>query len=534
MPTGAHYQGILFPERAESLAQYHGYKVFLDFWDPLSRELRAFYEGMALRGETRCLAVYGPQGGGKTLFANKLVSDFGAAREAILRGPIEIDENNLWHRMTSAGGVSPELVERATLNTEVLHIEDDREWVSRAVNWKEGRPGRHCIIIADNAERDYFVQSLLGLSDADFLRFGSQEAAYRTAAQKLVALARGQLRGCLFLLLTNNELFLLNLDEYVEAQHSGLLRTSTIPLPGSREKEVVVRVNTNRLNRISYWFCLDKAGPDEKKNVYKSLGGASTFPDSFAAVNRAIRTAEASRIGRPAKKGVISLMVLHGKDTLPGDALSDLGELERTDFAEDWLSINTFRKKWATRIMDDNREADLLESEWQLRVVTFGPRCVASLLNIADDHVNAWKYLLELLRTVHGPGTWESTRESYARELRELMDSWPSISDTDLTDFWHSGQSRSRDYEGRLRVILPGYNTGGTGFLTYRPDYIVTPFRPCSILEASSVDGMAINTAIRRDAHVYEFVAIADPTSREIQNYLRAKVRNYVSIVQEQ
>jgi hypothetical protein len=199
----------------------------------------------------------------------------------------------------------------------------------------------------------------LGLFDADFLRFGSQEAAFRTAVQKLVALARGQLRGCLYVLLINNELFLLNLDEYVEAQHSALLRTSTIPLPGSREKEVVVRVHTNRLNSISEWLCLDKAGPDEKENVYKSLGGASTFPDSFAAVNRAISTAEASRIGRPAKKGVI-FIVLHGKESPVTDALRDLGELERTDFAEKWLSISTFRKRWATPIMEDNREAGMM------------------------------------------------------------------------------------------------------------------------------------------------------------------------------
>ena len=90
MASGAHYQGILFPDRAESLGQYQGYKVFLDFWDPLSLELRAFYEGMALRLETRCLAVYGPQGSGKTLFANKLVSDFYFAREELSRGPYSL------------------------------------------------------------------------------------------------------------------------------------------------------------------------------------------------------------------------------------------------------------------------------------------------------------------------------------------------------------------------------------------------------------------------------------------------------------
>ncbi len=33
MENGSHYQSILFPERAESLGEYQGYKVFLDFWE---------------------------------------------------------------------------------------------------------------------------------------------------------------------------------------------------------------------------------------------------------------------------------------------------------------------------------------------------------------------------------------------------------------------------------------------------------------------------------------------------------------------
>lgn len=63
--TGAEYQGILFPDRAETLGEdvYSGYRVFLDFWDPLAEQLRIFYEGVALRRDSRAVVVYAPQGG---------------------------------------------------------------------------------------------------------------------------------------------------------------------------------------------------------------------------------------------------------------------------------------------------------------------------------------------------------------------------------------------------------------------------------------------------------------------------------------
>jgi hypothetical protein len=44
-----------------------------------------------------------------------------------------------------------------------------------------------------------------------------------------------------------------------------------LPMPDGAEKETVVRVNTNRLNRVPYWFCLDKAGPEEKLAVKTAL-----------------------------------------------------------------------------------------------------------------------------------------------------------------------------------------------------------------------------------------------------------------------
>ncbi len=45
------------------------------------------------------------------------------------------------------------------------------------------------------------------------------------------------------------------------------------------------------------------------------------------------------------------------------------------------------------------------------------------------------------------------------------------------------------------------------GFLTYRPDLVVAPYKPCSILDASGKDINLINLAIKRQANVFEFTS---------------------------
>ncbi len=106
-------------------------------------------------------------------------------------------------------------------------------------------------------------------------------------------------------------------------------------------------------------------------------------------------------------------------------------------------------------------------------------------------------------------------------------------SDFDLTSFWGHGEPRSADYESGLRIVLPGYNTSSEGFLTYRPDYVVHPFRPCSVSNAVNDTNEAIRSAIKRQGHVFEFTAIARPSVAGIQTYLRKKLPNYVQITQE-
>jgi hypothetical protein len=532
----ASYPGIRFPDRAEALGEFAGYKIFLDPWEPLAEDLRKFYEGLAVRRESRVLAIHGSQGTGKTLFATKLRDDFVRSKDA---GAQELrDPNNLWHRVTGGPDLSSELIAVATASSDLLLVEDQAAWVESTAEWLKHRSDRRCVVIADNAERPYFRQGLVDVSDADFIRLQGDPKLTELAAQRLVAHCRSDFRGALFVVLSNDDVFLLALDEAVEGQHAGLLTLTQLPVADARTKETVVRVNTNRLNRLSYWYCLDKARPDEKSAVKRALEGASNFPDSFQAVDTAIRTAPPGRIGRPARQNVITLVALTELETTSNCDPTPYGELQRTEVAHEWCSIHVFGKAWAPPELG-LREASLLESEWVLRLAILGAPLARSLIEIAESrpsraaHEAACRGLFEDLRTFHGPGAHEDTRSLFRRAFEKAVDCWP-VSTADLEQFWAQGLTRSRVYESALSTVLPGYNTAAEGFLTYRPDLVVAPFRPCSIVAAIADDPAAINAAIRRDAHVFEFTATNAYTPATIRSYMAEKFSNYVQVMQEQ
>ena len=261
------YQGIIFPDRAESIRDFPSYRVFLDHWNGLSTALGERFEGVALRGESRVLAVHGEQGRGKTLFAQQLAKDFEATKNNLRSSAtvIRFEESNLWHRI--AGGLEndPTLVSKATNSAECIHIEDDDNWLNGLLPRLEGNKTRNFIVIADNAERSYFRRGLVELGLSEYIAVQDQPQFLTMIAQKLVHLCRTKMSRCLFVALSNDQSFLTGLQTAVEAQHEGLFEVLPLPAPGARDKETIVRINTNRLNRISYWYCLDKAGPDERK-----------------------------------------------------------------------------------------------------------------------------------------------------------------------------------------------------------------------------------------------------------------------------
>ena len=215
MATVEEYPGIRFPDRAEALSEFSGYKIFLEPWEPLAVDLRTFYEGLALRRESRALAIHSPQGTGKTLFAQKLQEDFVRSRD----GSLDPDPHNLWHRITGGAELTPELIQRATALSDILLLENNTDWVNETANWLAARSDRRCVVIADNAERPYFRQGLVSMTDTEYVGLANDPQLTALAAQRFVEYCRSTLRGALFILLSNDDVFLLALDEAVEAQH---------------------------------------------------------------------------------------------------------------------------------------------------------------------------------------------------------------------------------------------------------------------------------------------------------------------------
>jgi hypothetical protein len=543
--TTTSYQGIIFPDRAESLREntYAAYRVFLDFWQPLADQLRAFYEPVKDRGDTRILLVYGPQGGGKTMFARKLATDFESTPAT---GTVDPTRENLWHRIS--GGTQGQsarldgaLIVAARAATSLISvtddatiggvvIADDKDWLEKLVAKVAGDPARRWIILLDNAERGHFIQSLVDLPDVEFIRTRDQPETAFLAAQRFVGYARTKLRGCMFVVLTNSQPFAQTVDDSVNAQHKGMLVRTDLPLPGASEKETVVRVNTNRLNRVSYWYCLDRAGPTEKSAVYTALSGAETFPGSFAAVDTALRSS--TRTGRRAKTCLLSLIVL-SRD-IDQAQLQNVGQVWRDEVSHGWLSIVNYDKAWASSILPAT-SAELLESEWMLRIVAIGEPFSKSLLSGDPAHEQQCVSLLNALKRAYGPGTHQSTLDVNRADYVRTVDNWLDTRTIDIeASFWRIGQRRSVVYEPILTRLLPGYNQTQSGFLSYRPDYVAAQFKPCSILAAGSADISRINDVIKRDAHVFEFTAMDQLTTNGVRSYLQQKLQNYVDIVREQ
>lgn len=531
----SNYQRIVYPERAEYLqneSAFKAYRVFLDHWMDITEYLRQGFEIQRVRRHSKGLIIAGKQGCGKSVLARKIFADFERTR-ASLNGVVQYDQENIWHRITA--GTNPEKHEvnlrGATQGSVFLHIEDDRNWIEQATAMLQNNTDRSAIVIADNCEREYFLKSLLNVSDEAYLQTGRTETAIRSAAQRFVALCRGPLRGCLFVFFTNDEDFALAFEIEVNKQHNGLLETRELNMPKGSEKEAIVRINVNRLNPYSYWLCIDRSGPDEKCAVWRALNGAETFPAAFQAVDNAVQSSTRNRAGRPARTCVLNAVVLSnqptGSCTFNNDAnigiYEDLysGDNARVRLYSDWHAL-----------FGGTRELRMLSSEWQLKVIILSDAFVSALLagsTLAKD-------LLDLLTTYLGPGIHNTTKTKHNSAIevadKAITTAYP---EPDNQIFWGKGAPRSHDYEAQLKGFYPSYNTKSGGLKSARPDLVISDFIPSSVLASATADPTAINAAIKREANMVEFTAIKDFTFAKLQKYIsEQKISNYVQATQEQ
>lgn len=531
LPT---YSGIRFPSRAEAIDDYEAYRIFLKPWEPIASKFQNFWEPLANNRNSGILAIYGKQGAGKTLFTKKIVADYTDTENS--KANFRFDDENIWHRVTGGRdqSVRDQNVLDSTANSILIPVQNTDSWVEDAKKAFANQGDRRMILVADNAERPYFRRGLVAMSELEFIQTSHNPQLNKLAATQLVDLLRTELRGTLLIALSNDRSFLESFLDGVESQHSGMMELTDLSMPDSLTTETVIRVNTNRLNKTSYWSAIDQSTPGDREALRRALNNGSSFPDSFQAVD----TASRNRTGRPAKKNLITLVCLSNTDDASTVDLGLFGEVKTEEVNKSWMRLAVFDEGWASSSLGD-REASLLESEWSLRICILGNPFVAHLLDTNDGSIapalqkSFLQVFFKNLKTYQGPGTSTKTRTKYSRTLEGIVDSWPS-SDRDLSTFWNGGQTRSTIYEPALKNVLPKYNIGGSGFLNYRPDFIVKNFQPCSIARARGDSNKEIRAAIKREAHVWEFTALGKPDGVSIQSYLEGKLPNYVTLTQEQ
>jgi len=537
------YNRIIYPERAEYLSdqKYHSYKVFLSHWDALSTKIKSNFEEAHLRRVSKTLIIYGAQSTGKTLLANKLTQDFSTTTTALQSSAnLVYDDSNIWHRTVSGFGKNLELINENTRSTALLHIEDDINWITKTKQFCGNNTNRTALVIADNCERDYFIQGILGLSNLEYFQIGRTSTSVRSAAQKFVALCRGELRGAMILMFTNDDSFAQEFEAAVNTQHQGLVQITAMPMPSPRDKETVIRVNTNRLNPFSYWYCLDRAGIDEKKSTYRTLTAVSNptspggYKAAFEAVDRAIQLATPSRIGRPPKKCLLTFFVLNDTNDVQGhiDKYS-IGQYTRNINANPLIDVVTYSDEWTSSLkFGDIRQRKLLQSEWNLRIVLVGNQFISTLLS--GTQRSLIRNVIDSVLVYHGPGTQSYTLAAHKIGIDASVAALGLLAFTTNSNFWALGQVRSGQYESELRAILPNYSTAMAGFMRYMPDYSPEPYKPCELSTSSSDTDSEINEAIRRKAVACEFTSIKDSSALQLQTYLDRKLPNYVEVMQEQ
>jgi hypothetical protein len=477
------YQLLLFPQRAEFLEQHRfdAYRVHLEHWRELSLEFRRAFEAVYVRQSASILLVHGQQGTGKTLFARKLEEDFAKTED----GTISDVQENLWAVLAGGNPVIRATAERAATTTALRRVAPSSGWLAEQRAF--ARQDKHTmrVFVVDDVHRDGFLREWAELSQGEYMRLkadGHYATVLESVAQRLVEDCRGDFQRSLFVLLSNNTALLETLHQELERWHVGLSRVLELPLPEPALKEKIVRTNTNRLNRRSYWYCLDRGGPSEKQQAYQTLQSEGGFLDVFNAIDRALGSGSSSRPGRPANKNLLTLVTL-GTDPLT--VQSYISDLELGPDDEDlgehvaaWL----FRQQWASALSTDDdayaRRAELFESEFTLRWVTLGMKALWWLIH-APPADPVCDRLVEFMRMSPRIGDSQPHKDRAAQAFGQLdAEVGALLEDHTFAGFdqrfREAGRSRSTNYEAALAQRFGQQLSRGLVVLpSLRPDVIL-------------------------------------------------------------
>ncbi len=532
-------QLLLFPERAEFLIddRFETYQVSVAHWSGLAASFREAFETVHERRSARVLLVHGAQGHGKSLFVQTLERAFQQSERSTV-----FDEKNLWHLLTGGPDGPLETVQSVRKNTSLRRVSPSDKWLPEERAFAKSDTHGVRIFLFDDAQKDAFVREWAGLTAGEYARLraeGHRKTVLETVAERIVEDCRGAFARSIFVLLSNDPVYLDDLKAHLDLSHRGLAQRIELPLPEASVKEEIVRTNTNLLNPRSYWFCLDRGGREEKREAHTMLTGNRGFIDCFQAINRAL-TAQSreGRSGRPANKNLLTLVTL---GTSPAEVASFMADHEfehDSTVTHEQIGVWWCRKRWASGLTskeaDYSRRASLVESEFALRWVALDMTAAWVLCEAGEDDPLATQ-IVDLLRTMPSIAKQKRAKaddvEEMAKALAARKDD-PALA-TFSEKFRPLGQQRSQVYEAPIAQRLGKRLSHGLKVRgTLKPDVILEEYEPCAVTRATSTEDRAIEVAIKRGCHVLELTAHLQADMRGLEAYLADKVCVYADLLE--
>ncbi|AKT41778.1 hypothetical protein [Chondromyces crocatus] len=574
------YDELEFPARAEYLDQYENYQVDIAHWKELAEQFKKAFRQVYARRSAAVLLVHGPQGSGKSMFSTRLSQDY----ERTKRGESKPDlRNNLWHLLVATDSPDEQAIENATRHA-VFKLVDEHKtqnWLEELRGFVKSDDSRVRVIVCDDMHKDSMLRPWTEMSPKEFYeaRQAGPDAVLAHLAERLNDACRHDFQRTLFVMLSNDRAWLDKLHGHLERWYEGLSIVLALPVPKPPTLERIVRINTNRLNRVSYWYCLDAAHAKQRQKVRKVLMEGSGFTSSFYAVSQSL-DAQSRRQGRPGNPNTLTLVTL-GSEFAEVETFLNDREIEAEPGYADTprhLGVWEVRGPWASKVVrqrdrDFLRRARMLESEFMLRWVSLDMAATYALLQPPTPG-DPGEGLMQFILRRPSIATPTETREAWRLECTTLDTRLDTLLHTSteevekLTeDFKRLGQRRSTVYEPAIRVRAGLTSNFGRGFAAYKslkPDLIAMDAGPpkygeytvCALTSAPPEDaedlagaptsaspedaeGLAdaptsasLKDALRRTGHSVEFTAFLRENLDGLESYLRDKIERYTAMLE--
>jgi hypothetical protein len=546
------YDELEFPPKAEYLDQYKNYQVDIAHWKQLAEKFQRVFRKVYARRDAAVLLVYGPQGSGKSMFRARLDRDY---RRTSDEGATRPDlRDNLWHALVATDRPEEDTIRETTRETELQSVDDRKgdAWLESLKSFAVGNKSRVRLWLCDDAHKDSMVRPWTGLSVKDFYeaRQHGPDALLGLLAERLNDACRHEFQRSIFVMLSNDKAWVEGLRNHLGRWYKELVTELTLPIPEPPTLERIIRTNTNRLNRVSYWYCLDAAQAERRKEVRRALTDGGGFTESFHAVSDSL-DGRSRRQGRPGNPNVLTLVTL-GSEFAAVKSFLDDREIAATEAhhgpSPRHLGLWDVRGQWASRVVrrpdgDFFRRARMLESEFMLRWVNLSMTATGALLRPPADNDLGSRLLSFILQrpSIGTPLEQKAEWRATCQELDDQVDAAPPLGNF-AKDFKDLGQQRSTRYEPIL-AARAGMGRYGHGFLahpTLKPDLIVAgpdtigygEYKVCALTASASDDDGDIADALRRTGHSIEFTSFLRENLEGLEEYLRDKIERYAAMLE--